>query len=97
MSVEVGLAEAGKVFGRADDAGRAQSLEKFPGIKDRLFRVRRNRTGTHDRPGGLEGQVHHRRKVSVESQGPAGFANDFAVFAEELAVAGGENVGGGRA
>ena len=37
------------------------------------------------------------REIGIESQRPAGFADHFAVLAEELAVAGGKDVGGGRA
>ena len=47
VRVKARLAQARKMFGRAQDIGRPQSSQEFSGINNRLFWVRRNRTRTH--------------------------------------------------
>ncbi len=96
MGIEIGLAQARKMLGRAHHICRAQSGQKLPRINHGLFRIGRNRTRTHHRLRSFERQIHDRSEVGIKSKSPARFADDLAVPAEELAVAGGENIGGRR-
>ena len=66
MRVEISFAQAGEMLAGTDDVGSAQSLEKFPGVEYRLFRIGRNRTRSHHCFRGFECEIHDRREVCVE-------------------------------
>ncbi len=68
-----------------------KSGQKFPRINDDRVGVGRNRPRAHHFARSLESQIEHRGKIHIETQSPAGLADDLAVLAEELAVARSQN------
>ena len=96
MAVECAFAKTGEVLATSEDGGDAQSGEKLAGIGNGFAWVSRDRARTHHAARGFEGQIEHRSEVNVESECAAIFSDHLSVFAEELAIAGGEDVGGGR-
>ena len=91
MGVEIGFSQSRKVFGGADHISRFQSSEKFASIENRLLRIGGNGARAHDGARDFIREVDYRSKVGVETDYPAGVADQLAVLAEELAVAAGED------
>src|SRR5205814_8812471 len=73
-----------------------QAGKKVASIKDCLLGIGRNYAGTHHRARRNQCEIDNWRKIYIEAQGAARLANYFAVFAKELAIVAGENVGSGR-
>src|SRR3984957_8133726 len=86
MTVELSLAQAGKVFAAPEDPGGPQPRQKLPCIGNRLAGIRRHRPRTHHCARCLERQVEHRREVNIKSECAAVLADNLAVLAKKLAI-----------
>src|SRR5258708_34758244 len=96
MAVEFALAEAGKVLAASQHACGAEPCEELARIGNRCAGVSRDRARSHHAARRFKGEIEHGSEVNVESEGAAVLSDDLPVFAEELAIAGGEDICSGR-
>ena len=81
----------------AEDVGIAQSAQKFARVDDRPAsdRPKPRANSSPDREAS-KAKIEDGSEVDVEAKSAAVFADDAAVLAKELAIAGGEDIGGER-
>ena len=96
VRIEIGLAETGEMFDGSEHSCRTQSAEKFAGVDSGLPGIARYRARAHHFARCFKCQIHNRRKVRVETQGPTGFADGLPMFAIQSTIAGGEHFCRGR-
>jgi len=96
MRVEVGFAEAGKMFAAAKDSGVGQSSEEFAGVNDDLLGIGGNGSRTHHRARGFKCQVERGSEVDVETKRAAVGPDDASMLAVEFTASGGKYFRWGR-
>ena len=95
MAVECAFAETGEMLAASQHVGGAQAGEEFASIGYGFARIGGDGAGTHHAARGFEGKIEDGGEIEVEAEGAAVFADELAVLAEEFAIAGGEDFGGG--
>src|SRR5271166_3011554 len=96
MTIELAFTEAGEVFAASQHVCFAKAGEKLAPIGDSFLRLRRDHARAHHAARGFKCQIKRRSEINIKAEGAAVLSDNLTMLEEELAVAGGEDIGRGR-